>query len=72
MVRYSLVEKLTSIKLLSLVASYDLEVEQMDAKIVILHGDLEEEIYVSQPEHFLVKGKENPICKLKMSLYHLK
>lgn len=34
---------------LSLAVSYDLEVEQMDVKIMFLHGELEEEIYMRKP-----------------------
>eukprot|EP00253_Pinus_taeda_P007871 PITA_07871 len=30
----------------------------MDVKITFLHGDMEEEIYVKQPEGFAVKGKK--------------
>lgn len=41
----------------------------MDVKIAFLHGDLEEEIYMSQLEHFVVKGKEILVCKLNLSLY---
>ena len=64
---------MTSIQfLLSLVAAYVLEVEQMDVKTTFLHGDLEEEIYMSQLKHYMVKGKENLVCKLKKSLYGLK
>jgi hypothetical protein len=33
---------------------------------------LEEEIYIDQPEGFMVHGKENFVCKLKKSLYGLK
>ena len=57
---------------LTLAASLDLEVEQMDVKTTFFHGDLEEEIYMEQPEGFVVDGKENHVCKLRKSLYGLK
>ena len=57
---------------LGLAASLDLEIEQMDVKTAFLHGDLEEEIYMEQPEGFVVKGKEDYVCRLKKSLYGLK
>ena len=70
---FSPVVKHTSIRvLLALVASHDLELEQMDVKTAFLHGDLDEEIYLQQPEGFEVKGKEDHVCLLKKSLYGLK
>ena len=57
---------------LGLVASLDLELEQLDVKIAFLHGDLKEEIYIDQLEGFKVKGKEHMVCKLNNSLYGLK
>ena len=67
------VEKLTSIRFqLSLTTTFDLEVEQMDVKTTFLHGDLNGEIYMKQPEGFTVKGKKELVCKLKKSLYSLK
>ena len=63
----------TSIKLLlSIAAAFDFEVEQMDVKTTFLHRDLEEEIYMKQPEGFAVKGKKELVCKLKKPLYGLK
>jgi hypothetical protein len=70
---FSHVAKLTSIGvLMSLAATFDLEIEQMDVKTTFLHGDLEEEIYMKHPERFVVKGKKDLVCKLKRSLYVLK
>ena len=57
---------------LGLVASLDLELEQLDVKTTFLHGDLKEEIYMDQSERFKVKGKEHMVCKFKKSLYGLK
>ena len=70
---FSLVAKVTSIRLLlSIVVSFDFEVEQIDVKTTFLHGDLEEEIYMKQPKGFAMKGKKELVCKLKKSLYGLK
>lgn len=70
---FSPVVKMTSIRtVLSLTASLNLELEQLDVKTAFLHGDLHEEIYMLQPEGFEEKGKENLVCKLKKSLYGLK
>ncbi|KAF5781986.1 putative RNA-directed DNA polymerase [Helianthus annuus] len=70
---FSPVVKMSSIRvILGLAASLDLEVEQMDVKTAFLHGDLDKEIYMEQPEGFRVKGKEDYVCKLQKSLYGLK
>ena len=59
------VVKMTSIwTVLSIAAWMNLEVEQLDIKTVFLNGDLEEEIYMQQPEGFIKKGKENLVCWL--------
>jgi len=64
---------MTSIRvILDLASRLNLKVEQMDVMTAFLHGDLEEEIYMEQPKEFLVKGKEDYVCKLKKSLYGLK
>ncbi|CAL5429326.1 unnamed protein product [Camellia sinensis] len=70
---FSPVVKMTSIQVsLGLAACLNLEVEQMDIKIAFLHDDLEEEIYMEQPEGFEAKEKQYLVCKLKKSLYGLK
>ena len=64
---------MTSIRtILSLVAAEDLHLEQLDVKTTFLHGDLEEEIYMQQPQGYEVKGKEKLVCRLKKILYGLK
>lgn len=70
---FSLVVKMTTIRLvLSIVATEDLHLEQLDVKTTFLHGDLDENIYMVQPEGFQIAGKENLVCKLTKSLYGLK
>ena len=70
---FALVVKMTSIRtVLSIIASMDLEIEQLDVKTTFLHGELDEEIYMQQPEGFVEKGKENLVCWLNKSLYGLK
>ncbi|MCO5600682.1 hypothetical protein L7F22_054797 [Adiantum nelumboides] len=58
--------------LLALVATEDMEFDQMDAITTFLHGDLKEEIYMQQPEGFVQKGKEHLVYKVLKSLYGLK
>ena len=64
---------MTSIHIvLSIVDTKDLHLEHLDVKKTFLHGDLDEEIYMAQPQGFEVKGKESLVCRLKKSLYGLK
>ena len=58
--------------LIALSAKYGLRLEQLDVTTAFLNGELEQEIYMSQPEGFVVPGKENYVCKLKRSIYGLK
>ncbi|TYK00058.1 hypothetical protein E5676_scaffold596G00040 [Cucumis melo var. makuwa] len=44
----------------------------MDVKTAFLNGDLEEEIYMKQPEGFIVHGQETKVRKLDKSFYDLK
>lgn len=56
---------------LALVAHFNWKFEQLDVKITFLHGKLEENIYMVQPQQFEVKEKTNFVCKLQKSLYGL-
>ncbi|KAG7564986.1 Integrase catalytic core [Arabidopsis suecica] len=70
---FSPVSKKDSLRIvLGLVAHYDLELHQMDVKTAFLNGELEEEVYMDQPEGFVATGNEHLVCKLKKSIYGLK
>ena len=70
---FSPVVKTTTLGLmLDVVATDNLEPIQLDVKIVFLHGDLKEEIYMEQPKGFVASGQEPLVCRLRTSLYGLK
>ena len=70
---YSPVTRITSIRMvLAIAALRNLEIHQMDVKTAFLNGDLDEEIYMEQPEGFVAPGQEKKVCKLVKSLYGLK
>ena len=70
---FSPITSITSIRLLiAVVAIYDLKIHQMDVITAFLNGDLDEEIYMDQPEGFVEFGQESKVCKLTKSLYGLK
>ena len=59
---FSHVVKMTTLRLLlGVVATEDLMLEQLDVKTTFLHGDLEEDIYMSQPVGFSATGEESHI-----------
>ena len=67
---FSPIVKMNSIRtILSLVAVEYYHLEQLDVKTTFLHGDLEEDIFMQQPQGYEVKGKENLVCRLNKSLY---
>ena len=70
---FSPVAMLKSIRiLLAVAASLNYEIWQMDVKTAFLNGNLEENIYMRQPEGFIAKGEEHMVCKLQRSIYGLK
>ena len=70
---FSLVARFKTVQLLLALATLeDWEIEELDMKTVFLFGDLDEEIYLTQPKGFIKKGHETLVCWLKKSLYGLK
>ena len=55
--------------LLSLAASYDLELNQLDVPSAFVRAELEEDVYMEMPRGFEQAGM---VCKLQKSLYGLK
>ena len=65
---YLPVARLTTIRvLISFPVSYGLIIHQMDIKTAFLNGELDEEIYMDQPDGFVMKDQENKVCKLLKS-----
>ena len=50
---------------MTLVAHYYLELHYMNVKTAFLTGDLQEDVYMRQPEGFILEGKLHMVCKLK-------
>ena len=70
---FSPVAKLTYVLLfISLVASYDWDLHQLDIKNTFPHEDLQEEVYMKQPPKFIAQGEIGKVCRLRKSLYGLK
>jgi hypothetical protein len=68
---YAPVVKYTSIRvLMAIAAKRGLNVHQLDVTTAFLHGELEEEIFIAQPEGF--EDGTNRVCRLLKSLYGLK
>ena len=69
---FSPVAMIKSIRiLLAIAAYYDYEVWQMDVKTAFLNGNLQEDVYMTQPEGFTSKD-QTKVCKLNRSIYGLK
>ena len=70
---FSPVARYSTIRSLLAVANiYDWEIHQMDVKTAFLQEDLEEEIYMRQPDGYIDNDKPSHVCKLKKSIYGLK
>nr|GEU63610.1 hypothetical protein [Tanacetum cinerariifolium] len=59
---YAPIARITTIRLLlALAAIHNLVIHQMDVKTTFLNGDLDEEVYMKQPEGFVMPGNEHKV-----------
>jgi hypothetical protein len=67
------VARLDTIRLiLALAANRGWQVHHLDVKTAFLNGELEENVYIAQPEGYVEQGKEKMVLKLSKALYGLK
>jgi hypothetical protein len=70
---FSAVSRMEAIRLiLAYACSKNVKVYQMDIKSTFLNRELEEEVYIEQPERFQLSENTYYVCKLKRALYGLK
>ena len=70
---FSLVARFETVRLLlSIAVLEDWDIEVLDVKTAFLFGELDEEIYMEQPEGFVKQGQEKKVCHLLKATYGLK
>ena len=70
---FSPVAKMTYVRLfISLPATHNWDLHQLDIKNAFLDGDLQEEVYMEQSPGFVAQGEIGKVCRLWKSLYGLK
>ena len=70
---FSPVAKMTSVLLfISLAATHNWDLHQLDIKNAFLLSDLQEEVYMEQPSGFVAQGGIEKVCRLRKLLYGLK
>ena len=70
---FSPVVRFTIVRIvLVMCTTFDPNLKQLDVKTMFLHGELEEEIYMLQPEGFAENDRENLVCRMNKSFYGLK
>ena len=58
--------------LLAIAAARKLNIRHYDVKTAFLNGDIDEELYMSQPEGYIIEKGVHLVCKSKKSIYSLK
>lgn len=70
---FALVARYTSIRtIIAIAVAKGWKLHQMDVKTIFLNGVIEEEVYIKQPEGFMIHRKESHVCRLKKAIYGLK
>ncbi|KAF5794743.1 putative RNA-directed DNA polymerase [Helianthus annuus] len=70
---FALVARFETIRVvLAVAAQRGWSLHQLDVKSAFLNGELEEDIYVEQPEGYELKDSSDKVYKLKKALYRLK
>ena len=69
---FSPIAKMTYVRLfISLAATHNWDLHQLDIKNAFLHGDLQEEVYMEQPPELVAQGEIGKVCRIQKSLYGL-
>jgi hypothetical protein len=58
--------------ILALAASRDLHLLQIDVQTAFLYGEIDQELFIHQPEGYVTEDSENYVCRLNKGLYGLK
>src|SRR6266571_7399069 len=58
--------------MLALAALRNWHISGLDIKTAFLYGDLDEELYMEQPEGFKIPGQQNKVMRLRKAIYGLK
>ncbi len=70
---YAPVVKLLTLGIFFAIVGYlNLHCHQMDAKTAFLNGDLEQDVYMEQPEGCVNSTRPDHVCELQKALYGLK
>jgi hypothetical protein len=58
--------------MIALAALKNWHITRLDVKTAFLYGELDEELYMEQPEGFKVQGQDRKVMRLKCAIYGLK
>nr|GEW17246.1 hypothetical protein VITISV_016069 [Tanacetum cinerariifolium] len=65
--------RITPVKMIFAIAALrNGDVHQMDVKMIFLNGNLENILYMNQPEGFMAHGLESKVCRIVKSIYGLR